>query len=179
MDDYSFASEIAWYDLSEEGWSLDDILCDPALAAQFDEHARRLAPGHSSFQYRWAALRIRKRAKDAKNGARLLDLPSPRGCELTDVNLDKLRGFGGVYILKSSSRLTVYVGETFNLAERLEQQRQKAESMAWRGHNPYYVHVVKAVPRLDEAKAFFVARAKPKPLFNVPQWDWSRERLKA
>ena len=56
-EQYLFASEIAWRQMIDGGHdSLDSILCDPFLAAQFDELAARWAPGYSPLEYRWAAI---------------------------------------------------------------------------------------------------------------------------
>ena len=63
-DEFLFASEIAWFEMKEHG-SLDDILCDPDLAQAFDQKARRLAPGFTSLQYRWGALKLRKASATA------------------------------------------------------------------------------------------------------------------
>jgi len=58
---YVYASEISWRLLENEGGrSLDEILCDPGLAKQFDHVASRIAPGRSPFEYRWGALALRK-----------------------------------------------------------------------------------------------------------------------
>src|SRR5207249_4293945 len=63
LDAFIFASEIAWRKLGKDfGCTLDDILCDPQLASKFDGFARRIAPGHSAFEYRWGALAVRKEA---------------------------------------------------------------------------------------------------------------------
>lgn len=71
VDDYVHASEIAWKLLAvRNGSSLDDILCDPDRASVFDQIARRIAPRRSSFEYRWAALALRK---DVAKGDRILD----------------------------------------------------------------------------------------------------------
>ena len=86
MDDYSFASEVALHQLSVElDVTLDGILCDPELAALLDKIAGQFSHGdHSSFEYRWAALTLRKRAKSAKRLADeckdwlTKDLPSAR-----------------------------------------------------------------------------------------------------
>jgi site-specific DNA-methyltransferase (adenine-specific) len=43
------------------GVSLDDLICDPDIAAEFDKLASELAPGFTSLEYRWAALALRKR----------------------------------------------------------------------------------------------------------------------
>lgn len=61
QDSYRFASEIAARFMERKhGLSLDMILCDSELAAQFDELAQRIAPGFTSLQYRYAALNLRK-----------------------------------------------------------------------------------------------------------------------
>jgi len=62
---YRFASEIAWRRLCEEQpeSSLEDLLCDPQLALQFDQLASRYATGYRAIEYRWAAISLRdKRA---------------------------------------------------------------------------------------------------------------------
>jgi DNA modification methylase len=61
-DDILYASELAWKSLAaEKNCSLDDILCDPSIAAEFDGFCRRISPGFGSFEYRWGALAVRKR----------------------------------------------------------------------------------------------------------------------
>jgi site-specific DNA-methyltransferase (adenine-specific) len=68
---YVYASEISWRLLENEGGrSLDEILCDPGLAKQFDHVASRIAPGRSPFEYRWGALALRK---DVAKGNAILD----------------------------------------------------------------------------------------------------------
>ena len=80
-DRFLFASEIAWQKLldDERATSLDEILCDPALAADFDALARRYAPGFSSLDYRWAALKLRKQAEIARSRAARLRVPARLG----------------------------------------------------------------------------------------------------
>lgn len=61
VEAYVFASEIAWRILKDaDGSSLDGILCDPGRAKQFDRIASRIVSGRSAFEYRWAALALRK-----------------------------------------------------------------------------------------------------------------------
>src|SRR5688572_24067608 len=55
--------------------SLDTVICDPLLAAAFDSFAARLAPGFSSFEYRWAALGLRKAGRYMKE-AMATDVPA-------------------------------------------------------------------------------------------------------
>ena len=64
QDAFRFGSEIAVQFLERRDHvTLDQILCDPARAAEFDEIAGTIAPGFSAFQYCWAALNLRKRKK--------------------------------------------------------------------------------------------------------------------
>ena len=63
-DEFRFATEMAARFLERrEGVSLDSLLCDPALAEEFDRLVADIAPGFSSLQYRWAALNLRKAKK--------------------------------------------------------------------------------------------------------------------
>ena len=62
--DYRFAAEIAARFLERKNEiSLDQIICDPLLAEQFDEIARAIAPGGRPLEYRWAALNLRKQRR--------------------------------------------------------------------------------------------------------------------
>ena len=60
-DEYLFAVEMGTRCLERrEGVSLDDLICDPDLAATRDKLAGEISPGFSSLEYRWAALALRK-----------------------------------------------------------------------------------------------------------------------
>src|SRR5262245_49438259 len=64
QDQYRFASEIAVRFLERrDRIPLDQILCDPLIAAEFDTIAGEIEPGFSVFEYRWAALGLRKKRK--------------------------------------------------------------------------------------------------------------------
>lgn len=73
MDRYGFASEVAWRLLSiDYRRTLDDILSSPDFAADFDRLAQQFGPAGdevSSFDYRRAAMSIRKRSHDARETA--------------------------------------------------------------------------------------------------------------
>jgi len=67
MDHYLFACEWALRTVQDQEYfnaqrsvSLDRILCDPQLGQRFEAIARAVAPGYESFDYRWAAIAIRK-----------------------------------------------------------------------------------------------------------------------
>ncbi|MFM9994591.1 MAG: hypothetical protein ACKVU4_02185 [Phycisphaerales bacterium] len=70
LDQFLFASELALRYMQDRAYfekqrdlSLDQVLCDPVLASEFEGYARRLAPGFERVEYRWGALRIRKSLK--------------------------------------------------------------------------------------------------------------------
>lgn len=133
-DPLLFASEIAWRLISDRtNGSLDDILCNPSMAEQFDEIAQRFAPGFSSFQYRWAALKLRKEMKIA--AARSETLPPvvmPPSQRIDQINLDALQKTAGIYVVSTTQQQPVYVGASLDLGRILSQQFQRSESSAWR-----------------------------------------------
>jgi DNA modification methylase len=122
-DRYLFASEIALRQMLDKGSrSVDEVLCDPELAAEFDAIAQSLAPGFAPLEYRWAALKLRKEAKFARSRAKLL-APTRLRASLPVEGLDwqSLPARAGLYLVtgrKNTPRL--YAGETLNLRERLE-----------------------------------------------------------
>lgn len=122
MDDYSHASEIAMHLLSVDfEQTIERMLSKKTTAEQFDQLASQLAPGFTPFQYRWAALAIRKRAHSAKT-AGANDALSWQTARLPrSKDLHKLAGdsdFGGIYVVASDSN-SLYVGETDNISKRL------------------------------------------------------------
>ncbi len=139
-DPYLFASEIAWQSMLDDAsaTSLDEILCDPLLAARFDGIASRFAPGYRSVDYRWTALQLRKQAKAARSRAAVLAAPDRLG---KAVAIDKpgvpdLPEGPGLYVLSEdpASQRNLYVGETLNLRGRLTLDQDRLE--AWRACSP-------------------------------------------
>jgi len=64
---YAVASEIAARAIFYQyGASVDTLLAHPKLAREFDALAGSITPGFSSFQYRWAALNVRKKGANVK-----------------------------------------------------------------------------------------------------------------
>ncbi len=125
MDGYSFASEIAMQLVGlNYGCTLDESLCSPQFAAEFDQIAAEFAPGFRPFEYRWAALAIRKRAMQSKSLARSrfgdwLTRRLPQAMPLPRC-IDPKYECPGVYVLASADQ-RLYVGETLNLRGRIEQ----------------------------------------------------------
>ncbi len=127
MDAYGAASEAAMQLLSlDYGLTLDDILCSPPAAAEFDRLAAQFAGPckASAFEYRWAALAIRKRAKRSRTLARercgtwrTRKLPRPIAL---DAFTPKASQRQAVYVVQDEGH-PFYVGETRDLAARVEQ----------------------------------------------------------
>jgi DNA modification methylase len=139
-DAYLFASEIALAQMSNDGYgSLDQILCDPDLARKFDEIASSFAPGFTSLEYRWAALKLRKEAKFARSRSENKKVPVHlnKCVPVTEIDWTTVPDVGGVYRLTgglSGKTVDLYVGESLNLRERLRLQfREAAQLRAWHG----------------------------------------------
>lgn len=129
-----FGAEIAWAKVrtKHSGASLDDILCDPDKLQLFDAAARKAAPGASTPAYRWAALRLRKAAKNLKAEAvqyefvvaKLVNqLATERLKKLTVRSAESLAGKAGAYVVATTARpepgSAGYVGEADDLGARL------------------------------------------------------------
>lgn len=140
-DKFLFASEIAWKLVFDEtGESLDDIFCNPSLANLFDQKARQFAPGYSSFQYRWGALKLRKEAKSAVIRSSRLNVPDQKFKEYT--TFDVLNGKAGLYKVVNPQEKTLYVGESLNLGHVLSRQFL-GDSEGW---STYHRLPIRAVP---------------------------------
>lgn len=125
-DPYLFAAEIAWRLVSDSSQhSLDDIICNPVWASQFDEIARQFAPGFSPLQYRWAALKLRKEARTADERSRQLTsaIHPPCSAPLTEKVAAKFAQTAGLYLVtQANTSQPLYVGESLNLGELLTRQ---------------------------------------------------------
>lgn len=135
-DPFLFASEIAWKKLLDEerARSLDEILCDPFVAAEFDRIAGNFAPGFSSLQYRWAALKLRKQAKVARHRADSLAAPRKLGKPVSFDEFDphSVPETPGVYLLGHPRSQKLYAGEAVHLRNRLLRQFGPSCRDLWR-----------------------------------------------
>jgi DNA modification methylase len=143
-DDFLFASEIAFEAmLQQSALSLDEILCDPSLAARFDELATRFAPGFRPLQYRLGALKLRKQAKLARSRGSVLVIP-PKLCSPITLNgpnrgdlsrINKLPSSPGVYLVTGDGDERLYIGETVSLKKRLLENFGSQKPLeAWKEH---------------------------------------------
>ncbi|MGO9114587.1 MAG: DNA methyltransferase [Thermoguttaceae bacterium] len=163
MDSYSFAAEVAMHQLSVEiGETLDGLLCNPDFASRFDELAAAYSPGHSAFEYRWAALALRKRAMEAKRLAQThyhdwLRRPLPRPKRLEGGKWSNLN-CPGVYVLHGAGKVRLYVGETCNLGRRIEQMMLIP---AWQRLQPAAVTILPDDGKPFGLQALLICRLNP------------------
>jgi hypothetical protein len=118
--EYRFAAEIAARFLERENdITLDQIICDPQYAARFDEIARSIVPGGKPFQYRWAALNLRKQQRlKPELLARVARPTDVLRFKVAGLSLDAVPQSAGLYLFYSN-RATLYVGECENLYNRI------------------------------------------------------------
>jgi hypothetical protein len=104
-----------------KGITLDQILCEPELSKEFYEYASRLAPGFSSFDYLWGALRVRKR-RGLKNKIVLnVEPPELESLEhVGKIKISKIPETAGFYMF-SSEEIPIFINQTENLHYRLRQ----------------------------------------------------------
>lgn len=122
---YRFASEIAWRKLSDEypGRTLDELLCEPRTAEQFDVWATRFCPGPRPLEYRWAALTLRRRLRSVsgRDDATPSDAKAwekrGEGVSIGDAVADAISR-PAVYAIGYADR-PLYVGESTDLAVTL------------------------------------------------------------
>ena len=131
MDQFGFASEVAWRLLAiDYQKTLDEILCSPDFAAEFDRLAAEFGPqGDSvtSLEFRLAALSIRKRSHAAREtAAEKFSQWMQKGRSskqlkqiATTESLAELE-IPGVFILRAGD-IGFYVGETSNIRARVEE----------------------------------------------------------
>jgi DNA modification methylase len=123
MDSFLHASEIAWRLIGESySASLDEILCDPRLAAEFDRQAAKLAPDFTPLEFRWGALKLRKQAAKAKNTLPdVTQLLKQTATPLNEFDKSRWADSEGVYAIQQagSKSSLVFVGETQSLRQGL------------------------------------------------------------
>lgn len=120
LDLFCFAAEMAmrelqdraWHEEQRDGLSLDKLLCSPRLSAEFDALARRVAPGFTSLQYRWAAMGLRKARRLAPKPL-AMPLFEEFG-RLGDVRPSRVPTDAGIFWVTSEDR-SAYVGVAANL----------------------------------------------------------------
>lgn len=121
QDEYDFAAEIAARFLERRhNTTLDRIICDPVLAQDFDKLAQELAPGFSSFEYRFVALSLRKTRKLRPEVApKLLRATRVDRFAVAGLDLDRIPEEQGLYLFAYKDEGLLYLGEARNLRGRI------------------------------------------------------------
>jgi predicted GIY-YIG superfamily endonuclease len=119
-DSDRYASEVAVRFLEKRDCvTLDEIICDPERANEFDSIADSIVPGCSSLEYRWAALNLRKSRR--LKPEIMSHVIRPTGIQLGPVSglrIADLPASQGLYVFHSATN-ALYVGEAENLRVRL------------------------------------------------------------
>jgi len=135
IDDFEYASEIALAHVCRvfarqypEGISLDRIICDPVIAAEFDKFADAISPGFLPLEYRWAAFGVRKAAGRYKKQAAKAKLPTFDRLGVTkSIKASKIPAKSGIYIFRNEDD-SIFIGETEDLRNRIERHFECSES---------------------------------------------------
>ena len=166
MDPFSDASEAAMKLIGlDYGMTLDELLCSPQAVSEFDQLASQLTPGHSAFEYRWAALALRKRAgtkrfktlaADQEDHWRQQRTPARRAIENC---LTAKYECPGVYVVLDEDA-ALYVGETRNVRDRLE---KLLNTETWMKFSPTAVRVWQVDSEQEQfgLRSYLVNRDKP------------------
>jgi site-specific DNA-methyltransferase (adenine-specific) len=140
MDRFGFASEVAWRLLAiDYRKTLDEILCSPDFAAEFDRLATEFGPmdrSVTSLEFRRAAFSIRKRSKNARTAAKQFSewmQKNKKKLQRIDIDgpLESLE-IPGVCILCTGD-IGFYAGETTNMRIRVE---EALANPRWNDLNP-------------------------------------------
>jgi len=176
-EEYRFAAEIAARFLERrDEISLDQIICDPDRAAEFDEVAQRIAPGYSPIQYRWAALALRKAKKlEPELVARIAPPIQVINLRVSEIAAEELPVSQGLYLFFAADQL-LYVGETENLRKRLKKHLEHSDNKGlarwiWefgieKLHLEMQILEAKTETRVRRALELELIRSR-QPIFNI------------
>jgi site-specific DNA-methyltransferase (adenine-specific) len=127
-DEFEYASELAVRHLQlKKGVSLDQIICDPDLAGEFDDYAKLLAPGYTPLEYRWVAFGLRKAGRLQRKAGDLVDPELKKVCSVTRLKASSLPQAAGIYLFMSEDA-PVFLGQTDNLRHRIERHMDVSNS---------------------------------------------------
>ena len=174
--DCAFASEFAATQLRyRTGASIDDILCDPVLASRFDSLARKITPGHTSLEYRWAILSIRKAGRQMKLPDKIKMPIFKTGFRLYKDSLDQIPDKSGIYLLFEKRKL-LFAHSTDDIRHEIEIHRNPKvfEAIAeklWRPDPDHfgieYATLAQPMSILQAIERKIIEEQHP--LFNVPR----------
>lgn len=176
-DEYRFATEMAARFLERrEGTSLDSIICDPQLAAEFDKLAEAIMPGFSALQYRWAALNLRKKKKlQPELLTRVLPPEAVASFAIATLTLSDIPARQGLYLFHTQTT-PLYAGEAESLQNRVRKHLDHSDNKGlarWLWENPedpvfieIQVYADSTETRVRKALELELIRSR-NPVFNV------------
>jgi hypothetical protein len=170
LEEIAFAVEFAATELKyRAGASIDDIICDPDLAAQFDTIAMKITPGREPLDYRWAILSIRKAGRNRED----FRVPELRAhVPLVKGSLNAVPDTTGVFLLSEKER-PLYVRGTDHLRHGIELLRKPTAISAmtdkfWKPDFDLLVVNYAVVPKKGLVKPVEQKIIEDKrPIFNV------------
>jgi len=176
-DEYCFASEVvARFFEHSRGLTVDQVICNPAIASEFDTMAAKIAPGYTPLQYRWAALNLRKSKRlKPESISHVVSSCSANLGPVDAIEVDSIPLEQGVYIFYSTTA-TLYIGETANLRRRIGKHLDHSDNKGlahWFWENGFsQVHLeIRVLPRATSQRVrcalereLIVSR---KPVFNI------------
>lgn len=129
LDQYQFAAEmVARFLERRDGLTVDDILCDPQLAEEFDSLASEISPGFSAVRYRWAALSLRKNKRLAPEIlSRVVRPAHVHSCRVVELDLNAVPSQPGLYLFFSKDHV-LYIGEAENLSRRIRKHLDHSDN---------------------------------------------------
>lgn len=167
LEYFEFASEAAWRILDiDYRKSLDDILCSPHFAAEFDRLAEEFGPPCAAgcyLKYRLASLSLRKRARIARQLAQDEFTSWANKLKRLDrLGIDEpveLSG-PGAYVLYCHDE-AIYAGHAQDVARRLKLHLANPQWRAWQADSVGLVDIAAPPHKLDGLKAALVMRERP------------------
>jgi hypothetical protein len=178
---YSVASEVAARAMYYRyGLSVDSTLCHPVLVKEFDRLAEEIAPGFTPFEYRWAALNIRKKGSAATASRDVVQNLQWSRAVRFDVSA-RLPTEKGIFVLHEGDT-HLFVAGTENIRESIvTQQRITRVSFfdpdLWHP-DPSRLHwKYVAMPDTVVSDRYEVVNSlvgEWRPVFNIPRGDKKR-----
>jgi hypothetical protein len=172
---YAVASEIAARVMFYRyGASVDTTLAHPKLVGEFDKLASSITPGFSSFEYRWAALNMRKKGANVKLTPAVINrLEWSRHIKFYASSLPSEEG---VYTL-FERETCLFVAGTENIEHSIQSQKRIAEvplfqPELWRPNPNRMRWQYVRMPDSNADYRFGVVRSlvgQWAPIFNIPR----------
>ena len=129
---FAHAAEIAARCMEDKyGLTVDTIFCDPRRRREFDRIARSIVRGRTSYEYRRAALRLRKARRLAPEPIKHLDAFASEmrfeDARLLEQHPEHVPESPGIYMFLDDTGY-LYIGESRNLRARLRQHLDHSDS---------------------------------------------------